>query len=333
MLARLTVAVPFIILVPEGVSFELPSYEDRGIRVIPRPPVHTDVPIVAEIPESIDFEGIPGFVANALQVDFQKEDFDRRTEGGTQDPEIDVMAKAIDIVSTRLRSVTRCMQVPLSMFPKASWRLQYLNDDGSELPLDPNTCRARGSVARSLAFAAVSQEVWREMWSLPPDWAPAVWDDLLLDANAALPKVGTAVVLAATALEVFIAEILGLLASRSGISPELWKWINNRRVHEQEPSTEEQFDDVLRILVGHSLKEDNELWTAFRNLQTARNRFVHEGRPTLGGRRTPVTEENALRLLVKANEIVALVRTWMPDELRWPRFDIQSKVTASFKLL
>jgi hypothetical protein len=333
MLARLTVAVPYIMLVPEGVEFELPSYEDGDCRVIPRPPVHTDAPIAVPIPDIIDFEGVRGYVANALQVDFQKDSFDRRTGESTFDPKVEVMARAVHAISTRLRAVTRSLHIPTPDFPKSSWRVVYLNDDGSEVPRGPTECAARGGIAKSIRYSAVSQEIWHEMWSLPADWKPPVWDDLLLDANAALPKIGTALVLGATALEVFIAEILDKLAERSDVRPDLWAWINNRKVHEQEPSTEDQFDVLLKMLSGHSLKENSELWTAFCHLRTARNRFVHEGRATLSKNRVPVTEEEALRLLVKANEIVTQVRSWIPEALHWPKFDIKSKVTASFKMM
>jgi len=46
------------------------------------------------------------------------------------------------------------------------------------------------------------------MHQLPDGYEPPPWEVLLLDAIGELPNVGTAIVLSATALEVFIAAIL-----------------------------------------------------------------------------------------------------------------------------
>ena len=59
--------------------------------------------------------------------------------------------------------------------------------------------------------------------------------------------------------------------------PELWRWINQRGDWRREPTVEEQYDTLLKVLTGHTLKEDQDLWELFKHLKTARNSFVHEG--------------------------------------------------------
>ena len=96
----------------------------------------------------------------------------------------------------------------------------------------------------------------------------------------------------------------------------LWQWINNRQNFLAEPSTEEQLDQLLREFVGHSLKEELTLWTAFQHLRKARNTFVHEGRAVIGGQ--DVDEAQARVLIGRVDEIISLVRQWLPGELQWP---------------
>jgi len=152
----------------------------------------------------------------------------------------------------------------------------------------------------------------------------------LLDAQADLPRVGPAVVLAATALEVFISNTLDGLVQRSSLPKELWSWINQRGDYLREPTVEEQFDALLKFLTGHSLKAEATLWEAFRNLKTARNSFVHEGRARIGG--TTVSIETARRLVVSASEIIAKVREWLPSDMHWPTFTHTIRIEASMRL-
>ena len=63
----------------------------------------------------------------------------------------------------------------------------------------------------------VHPQVWGDVFSLS-DFDVPVWDDLRLDALAALPHVGSAVGLAAASLETFIAHILDALATRQKVS-------------------------------------------------------------------------------------------------------------------
>ena len=168
--------------------------------------------------------------------------------------------------------------------------------------------------------------VWTDVNSLPIEYEPPPWKMLLLDAEHVLPQIGPAIVLAATALEVGISQILDDLASRSPIPVDLWHWITNRGFFLKEPSEEEQFDELLRILVGTSLKEDPSLWEGFKNIKDARNSFVHEGTATIG--RNVVREEDARRLIGKAKEIFSFLRSKIPEDVQWPEYHHEINVNA-----
>jgi len=157
------------------------------------------------------------------------------------------------------------------------------------------------------------------------------WHDLLLDAAGALPKIGTALVLAATSLEVFIADILDGLAQGSQLPGALWNWLNHRGDWQKDPSTEEQFDFLLAHFTGHSLKENQQLWGAFKNIRTARNTFVHEGAAKLGGK--VVTLAEATQFVIKTREIVDWVRPWLPPDFQWPHLELKTSMRMEMKLL
>ena len=318
MLARLVVRTPFTMIVPDNTQFNLCTYDDQGYEVTAFPPARSDLPIHADVPESLEANGVPAFVADALRFHFRKDTFDR-TRDGPVDPPEEVLRRAVTGLIARLRFVTRGAQVSQGTFPQSVWRLRYLNDDESELDENPALVRGRGGRLWQWSFVGVDAAIWNDIHSLSPDWIPPRWDDLLLDATAALPSPGTAVVLAATALEVFIADILEQLAKHNGMASDLWAWLNHRGDWQKDPSTEEQFDVLLKHFVGHSLKEDAPLWEAFQNLRKARNKFVHEGSALLGGRAISGTE--AARLVARSQEIVYQIRDWLPEELRWPRFN------------
>ena len=152
----------------------------------------------------------------------------------------------------------------------------------------------------------------------------------MLDAQSDLPRVGPAVVLAATALEVFISYILDRLANAGSVPPRLWDWINKRGDYVREPTVEEQYDVLLMFFTGHSLKAEPKLWESFRNLKTARNSFVHEGTATIGA--TRVSVETARRLLASASDIISKVREWLPPELHWPVFKHAIQIEGLKKL-
>jgi hypothetical protein len=216
-------------------------------------------------------------------------------------------------------------------FPYTSWHLQYLNDDESELDKTEGLVKGRGTKTIAFSWTALNNDIWERIFELPPDYIPPQWDNLLLDANEALPEIGPSVVLAATALEVFISHILNELSKNSSIPKDLWNWVNNRNWWLQKPGTEEQFDILLKTLLGISLKENNDLWKSFKNLKDARNSFVHDGIAKIG--KNPISEGEARKLLVKANEIVIFIKNKLPEELRWPEYKHSINVEAKKKII
>ena len=318
MIARVYIAVPFHIALPEGAQFKVYSYEDEGYLVSVYPPGRSDRPTQGDLPDKLRMSGVPAFFANALRIHFKKDAFERKS-GSPLDPPEAVLRRAVDSFLTRLRYVTRGAQIQPLLWPNVSWRLRYLTDDEAELSEEPGEVRGHGTIGFRWSWVGVDPEVWEHVYSLPRDFIPPVWDDLRLNALAALPGVGTAVVLAASCLEVFIANILDGLAKLSSVPPDLWHWLNERGDWLREPTTEEQFDALLKLFTHHSLKEQPVLWEAFKNLKTARNTFVHEGQAMIGGK--PVAADDAQRLLARTTEIIAWVRQWLPDELKWPEFE------------
>lgn len=274
-------------------------------------------------------DGVPAFQADALRIDFYKESFNRTTQSPCDPPE-DVIRRAINSFLIRLRYVARAAQVRPLDHLRITWRIRYLNDDETELEIDENLIRGRGGLQFSFSWIGLNKQVWEDVHDLPPDYEPPPWDELLLDAQSDLPRVGPAVVLAATALEVFIARILDGLAELQPMPPELWTWINQRGDCLREPTVEEQYDALLKFFTGHSLKTEAKLWEGFRNLKTARNSFVHEGIAKVGG--TPISTETARKLVASASEIVSKVREWLPQELHWPLFKHTIQVEVRKKL-
>ena len=166
-----------------------------------------------------------------------------------------------------------------------------------------------------VAFTAANAAVWSAVGLLPPERTLRTWERLLLDAEGLLPEVGPAVVLAAAALENLIAYILGILA-RPAVTPAgLWDWTTQREDTFARPSVEEQFDSLLKVFTGKSLKTDAALlWVSFKHLKTARNKFVHQGVALIG--KTEVTPETAATLVDGARKVVDWVEQLLPTELR-----------------
>ncbi|MFZ5861218.1 MAG: hypothetical protein ACOYXR_00005, partial [Nitrospirota bacterium] len=255
MLARFYVHTPFVMIVPNNTYFTAYTYVDEGYHVTAMPPGRSDVPIHADVPDNLEANGVSSFAANTLQFEFRKDTYCREKDSPMDPPE-ELLRRAITGLLARLRYVTQGAQVTPIDFPRGSWRLQYLHDDGTELEPKEGLVRGRGGKAWTWSFVSVTPPVWDDIHSLEPGWIPPRWNDILLDATASLPKIGTAVVLAATALEVFIADVLTKLSTQGDITPDVWQWLNNRRDFDKNPSPDEEFDVLLKHYVGHSLKEE-----------------------------------------------------------------------------
>jgi hypothetical protein len=100
----------------------------------------------------------------------------------------------------------------------------------------------------------------------------------------------------------------------------------------KDPSTAEQLDILAKAMTGKSLKDDQRLWEGFRHLREARNRFVHEGRATLGRPAIPIDSSKASELVQNAESIVDWLGNLLPQAERRPRFESPTRVTVA-KLL
>lgn len=147
---------------------------------------------------------------------------------------------------------------------------------------------------------------------------PYAWDLLLLDARALLPDVPSAIVIAAAALETFVAWALNILHEEQPLPNGLWTWINNRDHWTKEPSASEEFDALLRVFTGRSLKDDEPgLWQQYAELRRARNTLVHEGIAEVGGK--PVVPAKAKSMIDAAEKVVAWVECLIPENHRRAR--------------
>src|SRR2546428_11634534 len=211
MLARLSVLLPFTFTVPEGEQFPIFEYLDDGYKVSALPPGRSDRLQPIDGPDQITIDGKIAFEADVLGIDFVKDSFDRR-KGSECDPPQELIRRAINSLLTRLRHVTRAGPVKPLNFPSVTWRLQYLKDDETELTKDEALIRGRGTLQFSMGWITVNRKVWEDVHSLPPEYDSPAWESLLLDAQTELPSIGPALVLAATAIEVFISQVLDRLA-------------------------------------------------------------------------------------------------------------------------
>jgi hypothetical protein len=294
--------------------------------------VPSEIPrrLVARDPQpvspSVTIDGEPSVATVALQIDFIRDEFDRRL--ATDDPPIDFAFSLANSLIGRVRVLTRSPFLkPIDKYANP-WRVMFSNDDGSELAADPERHRARFATSKTLQVTAVAQDLWQSLEQLPSTYQPPAWDKLLLDAFGLLPETGPALVLGFTALETRMSAALDELAVLVGLNRDLWRWINNRSQHWMEPSTTDQFDGLLKALTGRSLKDEGRLWEGFQNLRSARNSFVHGGVAAIG-KGDEVTLAKATKLLQLATATVEWLEELLPIASRRPRAPREAKVNLT----
>src|SRR4051794_40615777 len=106
MIARFILALPFYIAVPDGVQFNIYTYIDEGYTVSVFPPNRSNRPPPGDIPDLLQMNDAPAFLANGLRIDFTKDTFDR-SSGCPSDPPHTVISSAVNGFLTRLRFVTQ----------------------------------------------------------------------------------------------------------------------------------------------------------------------------------------------------------------------------------
>lgn len=336
MLAKFHILLPFTLIVPEKTTYNVYHYQDGDYQV------HFDVPAKSdkkpqEVNHEIILNGRAAFQADVLTIIFKKESFERGHETlspdkifGGLDPSVEMVKRALDLFLERFRYVSKSPHVKTISLDETEWSLRYLNDDGSELEMQEGYFRGKSGKRFCFSYIACDPEIWDFVHALPLEFKVPPWSMLLVDAQGALPHIGSAITLAATALEVFIAEVLNNLVPTNKVSSEIWHWINEKEKKWQVPDVEEKYDGLLTILLGHSLKEDQVLWHAYQNIRTARNNFVHYGIARIGKGSTPLTVQQAEALIEKASSIITRVRDWLPKEIRWPMLEREVQIQGRF---
>ena len=334
LIARTHVSLPSTILVPADEPLA-PAELDLGVyRAVLYPPHRSEL---SESQEDLPLTDQPGLLrrtgspsrplirmdeedvvaADVVQIDFLADSFDRRE--GTDDPPLALVFDIVNGFIARFRTLGRAFQIAELVPGSTTWRIQYLNDDETELEPEEGSFRARVGASFSVELVGLSRPLWERIQDLSPTYEPPPSDQLLLDAFGRLPHVGAAVVLGFSALEVRIEAALDDLSRIHGVRKEVWDWINDRGDYRKEPSIGEKFDSFLKAVTGRTLKEDVRLWEAFQNLRAARNGFAHDGVARIGG--DEVDPRRAVQLLQAAGEILDWVDSLLPETLRRPRHD------------
>lgn len=184
--------------------------------------------------------------------------------------------------------------------------------------------------AHTWKYCVITEKIWDKATQLIDAHETETWSKLLLDAEELLPDIGASIVMAAAALEVLIEVALSCLASINEMPKGLWEWINNRGDYRKEPSEEEKYDNLLYILANKSLKAEQPLWEAFKNIKSARNSFLHEGKLVIG--KEDLTIEKSIMLISKAKEIAVWIEQLLPIEKRAPILEDTMQVQLSKRI-
>jgi hypothetical protein len=350
MIARLQVLLPYVFIIPADQA--LPSYEwelaGRQVRVYapyksqvdrsmlepysPEPLTWLPERLAPAEPQprvpTLRMNGRETVVADTLQIDVRADRLDRRADA--DEPLVELGFKVANDLLARLRTLARAGHVRPIRVDSTVWRLEYLNDDESELAPQEGLVRARLGASWEANLFGVMPDFWAAVQDLPADFEATPWDTLLLDAVDLLREIGPALVLAVAAIETRIDQALDVLAPLGGLSNDFWTWIKERdRDHQRAPSLGEQLDPLLRGLSGKSLKERNDLWETFKNLYEARNKHVHEGLATIGGK--PVTLDAARRLVASTGDIIDWIEDLLPKEHRRPQYKPATEVAVELR--
>ncbi|WP_048068319.1 hypothetical protein [Methanoregula boonei] len=323
MISRVDVHIPFDILSPVNEDYQIYSIERSGYNIDFLPLSRNADFATKKDPVIAKLDDRDAILCNTVTMIFHKDAFNRNITASLKlDPPLDVIEFALNFFLMRLKWVIQSPQIhPVSLFSTFS-KIQYLNDDGSVLHEENGKFRTKFLELYNINSPAINKEIWNDSFSYSSDYFEIVgtlgWEYLLLDAIDELPQIGPSIVLANVGLEVFISGLLNKLAGKqSQISIDFWKWISIRNDKlELQPSVKDQYDILLKVFTGHSLKEENELWKGFSELRNVRNQFVHEGVARLNSSSPPLTEQQARDLLQKAIDIPRKINTWIPESLR-----------------
>ncbi len=245
---------------------------------------------------------------NHLEIVFSRAEFDR-SDASVRDLSDAKVERVANNFISRLAYFFDAPGIALVQLESCAWKLDYLNDDRSELLAEDGKFRGRESMSATFGpMIRVGNEFWTEFSKLPRNFTVPAWHPLLTQAERVMPDVGNALLLTAIALEVFVEIAISEHARNTSIPAELWNWIATRNAG-RGPSISDQYSVLLNAVCGHTLKESTRLWTALRNILEARNSFAHTGQARILDR--PVAESSALDLIAAAREIIKTVNTWL----------------------
>ena len=343
MIARFHVLLPFPLYVaPETIDSIEIDWHGLRTRVFPpfqsvdptgkRPLTDLKPALLQQASGEVVVNGNPTIRANLLRIEICAPEFDRRMlkEGSPNDPPLETFFAVANWWLARLRSAVNAAYVsPIS--DSEPYLLEFLDDDGNELPDErPHKYRQRFGRHIRAEITTIDSDLWSFIEELPFDYKSPVYQDLILDAYAAWPEIGSSLVLALASLETIVERALAAAASGEGTRfSGLWNWVSdNQGRRDKAPSLRDQYDELFKIVTGKSLKTDNpDLWEAFMNLKEARNNFIHEGKATIGDK--PVTLRQAGELIDKAAEIVRWVEQMLPTSERPAHFQKRYRVEVS----
>ena len=270
--------------------------------------------------------------ANLLVIDFFGDEFDRRAdsegvvvgEGPQTDPPLELAFAVANEILTKIRVLSRAQEVKPVRGSMTFWRLDYLDDREERLPRVEGLLRTKVATQVRFQVAALTRALWGSVTGLPDDFTDHTWDALLLDAEALLPDVGPAIAVANASLEIFSTWAIDQLQTENQFAPDgLWDWIFHRGDWYQNPSVEDRYDVLLKLMTGKSLKDEAQLWEGFKHLRKARNTFSHQGRPMIGN--AEVSEAKAAELIAKAKAIVGWVEDLLPRRVRRPKHEEENR--------
>jgi len=164
MLARVHIQLPYSLIVPKDEKYNVYAYEKNGYIVKVYMPERSERADSYSEADEVTIDDKESINVDVLRIDYQKDDFERKKvnleeRNLVSDPPADLIKDTANDFLARLRYVTGGSKIKLLHFPSLNWNLQYLNDDGSELPEEKEYIRGRGGRKFEYSYVAVNSEV------------------------------------------------------------------------------------------------------------------------------------------------------------------------------
>ena len=333
MIARFIILLPFDLYVTEDngwttiagstSEFEFRIYTPAHYAHRPRPEdtVHTHITswatnlTAAQFSDDLLLNGKKLAPVNVLVIDLIKAEFDRSIDFVINDPLPTQVFDLANAVLVRIRVFSRTPQIQPLLQSRDPWRLQYLTDEAEELPEEEGLSRGKLFAPVTIGVPTIALGTLEMLVQNQASEEPYVWDQLLLDGKGLWPDIGSSIVMTYAALETFIEWALETLErEQRTFSNVFWEWLKGRDHWSKEPSVAEQFDSLLLVFTGRSLKHEPSLWQSFTELKKARNSLVHHGAAKVDGK--SVDAPKAKELIDAADKIVGWVELLLPEKYR-----------------